>query len=226
MAQGTLNPGRRGRLEIIGFDWDPISSRWERMFGDLVRYKEVHGHCRVTAVWPESQRLANWIAVQRTAKHKGKLTAERIARLERIGFDWDPHATHWEAMLADLDQFQEKYGHCRVPQEWPEKPQLARWVAKQRVARGQGKLAAERIARLERIGFDWNPHATHWEAMLAELGRFQKEYGHCQVPQRWPEKPQLARWVARQRMAREQGKLSAERIKRLKKLGLAFVVKS
>jgi hypothetical protein len=45
----------------------------------------------------------------------GKITPERIARLEGMGFEWDPQRAQWNQMFEKLQQFKEEIGHCKVP---------------------------------------------------------------------------------------------------------------
>ena len=40
--------------------------------------------------WPENQRLASWVNVQRQFRKLGKLAADREEKLDREGFDWEP----------------------------------------------------------------------------------------------------------------------------------------
>jgi hypothetical protein len=45
----------------------------------------------------------------------GKITPERIARLEAIGFEWDPQKAQWNQMFEKLQTFAADLGHCKVP---------------------------------------------------------------------------------------------------------------
>jgi hypothetical protein len=69
----------------------------------------------------------------------------------------------WEERLADLQSFQQNYAHCNVPSDYPDSPPLAIWVKTMRrqyrlLWRGeQSSLTEERIARLENLGFEWDP---------------------------------------------------------------------
>ena len=63
------------------------------------------------------------------------MTQERQKLLEQLGFVWDSHASGWEERLKELEDFNEKHGHCRVPKTYAENPQLAIWVKVRRAAR-------------------------------------------------------------------------------------------
>ena len=78
-------------LESLGLSWN----NWDRMFKELAAYAARKGHCCPSKTddgkSEEYSSLARWVATQRMwYKIPGKLTEERIKRLEGIGFDWDP----------------------------------------------------------------------------------------------------------------------------------------
>ena len=50
-----------------------------------------------------------------------------------------------------------------------------------------------------------------------------REYGDCNVPDKWPGNPQLGRWVTAQRRARKKGKLSEHRVRQLNELESQWV---
>ena len=86
---GSLLQDRIDRLDSIGFKWSlkEAALPWETRFKDLVQYKEVHGDCNV----PRRQgQLGIWVETQRNTHKKGKLSHDRIDRLNCIGFDWTP----------------------------------------------------------------------------------------------------------------------------------------
>mmetsp|Transcript_12640 Transcript_12640/g.35536 ORF Transcript_12640/g.35536 Transcript_12640/m.35536 type:complete len:177 (+) Transcript_12640:863-1393(+) len=67
-------------------------ARWEDMYAALVAFKEQHKHCRVPTGCPDNPKLGQWVNTQRTLHRKGKLSDERMALLEAIGFVWDARA--------------------------------------------------------------------------------------------------------------------------------------
>ena len=84
-----LSPDRIKRLEDIGFEWNPLDARWEKMFAALVAYKLAHGNCNVPAEWDQNPKLGQWCYVLRRSYRKGTLSADHIKRLEEIGFEWE-----------------------------------------------------------------------------------------------------------------------------------------
>ena len=79
-----------------GVPCQSAEERWQMQCGQLRAFKEEHGHCNVHKLgWPDAPALGNWVANQRAAKKRldsGEpargLTAERMAVLDEMGFEW------------------------------------------------------------------------------------------------------------------------------------------
>ena len=128
----------------------------------------------------------------------------------------------WRVQFEALVEFKEKHGHCNVPRQYKENPQLGRWVNNQRWAECNGKLVPERKRQLDELGFVWSKSSDEaWEEMFRQLEEFQMEQGHCNVPQQY-ENPKLGWWVNTQRTAKAEGQLVPERKRRLEELGFVW----
>ncbi|MDD6309771.1 MAG: helicase associated domain-containing protein, partial [Chlamydia suis] len=222
--EGKLAEDKIARLEEIGFVWRVLEEAWEENFLELQRFQEEHGHFKVPVGYPQNPQLASWVSHQRADFKEGKLAEDKVARLEELGFVWDILKEVWEENFLELQRFREEHGHCKVPEGYPQNPQLASWVSTQRYAFKKGKLAEDRIARLEEIGFVWRVLEEAWEENFLELKRFREEHGHCKVPVGYPQNPQLASWVSNQRTKFKKGKLAEDRVARLKEIGFVWYV--
>ena len=131
---------------------DRLGVSWDEWLGRLVTFKEREGHCLVPVHHKEGDyKLGGWVNNQRHTR--ATLTPERVQRLDEIGFVWDSAA--WEEGFAALEVFKEREGHCRVPQAHKEGDhRLGNWIRSQR--RYKANLTAERVQRLDEIGFVWN----------------------------------------------------------------------
>ena len=49
----------------------------------------------------------------------------------------------WEQRFSELKAYKEAHGDCNVPAIWPENPELAKWVIRQRTAYSNNKLSEE-----------------------------------------------------------------------------------
>jgi len=94
---------RVNKLEEIGFVWDASyrpreanvdDEAWNQRYGELIEYKQKHGHCNVPFQYEPNKPLGNWVSTQRKQYrllqkgHKSPMTTERIDKLEEIGFKW------------------------------------------------------------------------------------------------------------------------------------------
>ena len=222
--RGDLSEDRIARLEEIGFVWNVFEEEWEEKFMELKRFREEHGHCRVPWGYSKNPSLYVWVSHQRDCFKKGELVEDRIGRLEEIGFVWDILEGAWEENFMELKRFREEHGHCKVPRKYSKNPQLASWVHHQREYFKKGKLAEDRIGRLNEIGFVWDVFEEAWEENFMELKRFREEHGHCNVPQRYFKNPSLGAWVSQKRNDFKKGDLSEDRIARLEEIGFVWNV--
>ncbi|MCZ6840535.1 MAG: helicase associated domain-containing protein [Alphaproteobacteria bacterium] len=219
-SRGKLSPDKAERLGALEFEWDPNAAIWEKRFSELVRFNEEHDHCNVPNKWSENPELGRWVTTQRSNYKRDQLSPDKAERLEALGFEWDLFAALWEERFSELVRFKEEHGHCNVPARWVENPELSTWVTAQRSRRG--KLSPDRVERLEALGFEWDPSSASWEKRFSELVRFKEEHGHCDVPARWGENPELGNWVHTQRRAAKNGQLIEERRRRLEEIGFRF----
>ncbi|HBJ82988.1 MAG TPA: hypothetical protein DDZ88_03755 [Verrucomicrobiales bacterium] len=231
---GQMPAARARRLEQLGFTWKSkkphLVRQWEERFAELVAFQKRHGHLRVTRQNETSPGLNEWRNNQRVHLRKGKLSAERKARLEALGFEWAPrgrtaygNADLWELRFGQLVAYQTVHGHCQVPRK---QGALSEWVNTQRKARRNGRLREDRRERLEQIGFAWEsgrvPQTGGWEGRYAELVAFKAKHGHLGVTPSNQTSAGLTRWRDKQRQKLRTGRLSPERKARLDALGFEW----
>lgn len=94
------------------------------------------------------------------------------------------------------------------------------------IARKKGLLSQTQLEQLDTLSFDWDPINTHWEEMYQALKKYKEKYGHCNVPQRSDDYPDLATWVRTQRIAMREKRpsLLGNRKERLEELGFTWAV--
>ena len=218
-SKGKLTGEQISRLDHLGFAWDPLIVKWEIMFKNLLAYKQFYGNCRLVSKSGEYKDLGVWVAMHRQAYKKNKIPKDRISRLEEIGFEWDIYQSDWEYYFSQLVSYQTEYGHCRVPSGWKENKSLASWVITQREYYSNGEMPSERIARLEKLGFDWNPRDSDWKNFYEDLKIYKSIHGHCRVPDTYKPSPSLGKWVANQRTNRKKGLMSLKHIALLDEIG-------
>lgn len=230
---GKLEASKADRLEAIGFVWNATAETWEKMFEELKQYKTAHGGCAVPTNRPKYKKLASWISQQRLIwqelqvgqRQARQHTLSRMKRLEELGFDFGEvknHQYRWEDGFTDLQQYKAQHGHCNVPSQSEENPELAEWVSGQRTQMTAGTLTEKKRVRLTELGFICDSHEVNWQTMYEALSVYKQQNGHCCVPNAWPENPRLASWVSSQRYARSRGDLSEERVCLLDAIGFSL----
>ncbi|GEM_PF-6514027 len=201
-------------------------ARWLEQYRRLKEYFLRHGHSDVPK-GDADHSLALWVLQQRQ-RDRGKgtpLTPEQIALLDGVAFQLSPRQAWWEGYLRRLEQFKARFEHTRVPQEWPEDPDLGAWVKVQREWRRRGKLPQDRFQRLDDLGFVWGTSVLRaidvrpWEQRLAELAAYRQAHGNCNVSRKTPG---LGHFVHHARRLRKRGRLARERIAQLDALGFCW----
>lgn len=124
-AKGEASAQRDGDLLDSSNTEGILQHRWETMFQRLVAFKEKHGHCLVPNRYPEDRSLGAWVSTQRRHYKNSvtagdtvdfvstPLTAERVRRLQAVGFVWatsDPRHTPWEIRFEQLREYKEQHG--------------------------------------------------------------------------------------------------------------------
>lgn len=213
------------RASVTTHVLEHLESSWDVNFGKLVKFKEEHGHCRVPWDYKTDKELAMWVSRQRKFFSKGELSLERISRLQKLEFAWNPQFSDWEQMFQRLKLYKSEFGHCRISQGSKTHKELGTWIADTRKAFSKGSLTREQISWLNGIGFEWDPLSADWEKMFASLKLYKDLHGDCLVPQRYEPNKELGVWVSNQRSRYLKGQLSAERAKKLTSLGFVWSLK-
>lgn len=148
---------------------------WEERYNDLVEYWKRFGHSKVPKKWEENPGLGAWVAQMRERKRAGKLDEEKVARLDKLDFTWN-FQTQWEKTWEDrfeqLKKYKETTGTCSISKTDPAFKTLYQWVHDVRGNRRRGKLAADRVRRLDELGFVWNPSNPNAPTVPVPAGNF------------------------------------------------------
>ena len=166
-----------------------------------------------------------WVTSRRTDYRKGRLSAERIERLETEFPDWrwSVRDAQFDAGLAHLRHYVATHGTSTVGQhEVIDGFALGQWVTNRRADYRTGRMSAERIALFEREfpDWQWSPQAAAsaaaFEAGVAHLHRYVAVHGTSNARHRAAiDGYAIGQWVANRRADYRKGRLSAERIRRI-----------
>ena len=157
---GALNKEKKARLDSLGFDWDPIETQWEQSFLELKHFYEREGHVLISFGYKSKYGFAldRWVINQR--KIKKSLSKEKIARLDSLGFEWNPLESKWEKCFSYLKQYYEREGNALVTAAFKTEDGfgLGYWVRSNRIKKDS--LNEEKKARLDSLGFIWDTKKT------------------------------------------------------------------
>ena len=154
-SAGELQSERKAKLASIGFKWsaDSNDSKWLEMYEQIKKYHKMHGDADVPSHWNQNPKLANWVVTQRDRCKAGLMPNEQVRLLDKLGFSWKQRERgSWDDRLAEVAAFKAKHGHCEIPMT---KTKLGRFVNSMRTQRNSGRLSADRIAKLDALGFLW-----------------------------------------------------------------------
>lgn len=192
-------------------------NEWLKNYGLLVQYKMNNGNTDVPARTKiEGIALGTWVVRQRAVKEG--LSQIQIEKLDKIGFDWNPNETHWQALYSELKNYYGKHGHSIIPVISTENPNLGKWCFKQRQNYRNDILKSDKIKLLEEIEFVWFPQDKSFENNLKLLNDFFIENGHFKVPSK-KQFQQLTNWFNAQKRHFRKGTLSKEKLKMFKEIG-------
>jgi len=218
---GKLNEEKIFQLTNIGFDLKLKETIWNKNFEKLVDFKKQHGHLQVIPTYTNDKQLVHFVGNMRARKNK--LTADKIKRLDEIGFLWEPvqkikelDFSRWLDKYRQLIAFKEKHGHCRVPVKTKEYHLLGRWVYNQL---SDKKLSEEKRRLLEKLDFFENRSINVWHEKVDQLVNFKQKYGHLYVCESLAGR-YLAGFVRNLRYYKRS--LSEEQIKRLDEIGFIW----
>ncbi|MDP3559703.1 MAG: Helicase associated domain protein [Legionellaceae bacterium] len=217
---GKLSEEREEKLKRLDFIFDPTDSIWEGKFSLLCKYKEDNGHCNIPLSCPKHKEIISWTISQRSNYKKGKLSQEKIGKLDSIGFIFDPRNAAWEENFICLSKYREEHGNCNVPKNYQNNQNLSKWVDHQRTSYRNNNLGEIRLKKLRSLDFIFDPFDDVWEKSFNCLREYKENFGHCDVSR--AEQPQLFLWIGKQRSKYQKEGLSDERIEKLKSIGFTF----
>ena len=164
---GKLTDDIISRLDAIGFPWEVENNWFEEFYQDLLKYKVSHPDFKGVAGRKNPLRhRVGQIRQKKRGKGDGTiLTAEMIARLDAIGFPWEGKKDWFEEFVEDLLKWKQtdptfknlitkKTSNCPIGN-------VVNAVRQSKKAFDANKtqeryeLDAEKIARLDAIGFPW-----------------------------------------------------------------------
>ena len=214
---------------------DALSSSWEEMYRRLVRYKNEYGHVNVHAHYktPDGLPLGNWCACQRrvySGKTHGILTAERIRKLNELGFQWNPVEERWMERYRCAEAYYREHGDLLVKYDYEAEDgvRLGAWIQQSRAAFKKRRLPEEKIRMLQWIGMVWDSAEYQWDSNYALCQKYYEQNG-CPPPTTYRAEDGSfpGKWLSRVVLHQidsdpKYTPLRDDQIERLKQIGVVF----
>ncbi len=227
---GELSPDRIERLsKLPDWSWDPLNDDWEFFFHSLKKYADDHPEKPMPPKdlkLPNGKLLYSWASNQKNRFNMGKLTRERIERLETIpGWIWSGELfkNNWTLGYETLKEFAQKNGHlnCGEAEVLGLGSSLSEWIQTQKGNYKNNSLLQERVGLLEALpGWSWDFREKLLSEGIQKLIEFKNSHNHLNPPSKYVAADgfRLGPWVAQKRIRYKQGKLDRENINALEEI--------
>ena len=226
----TLNPIQVQMLDELGFEWRTRNEiLWDEGFSHAERYFAEYRDLDVVASYktPNGYRLGEWIAKQRAKRKSGKLSEQRIKKLDSLHMIWKKESP-WEERFALAELYFTEHGDLEMPPSYQVNGiWLAKWLDEQRQIRNgkrKGKsLTSEQIRRLDSIGMRWEKkEEVQWQLQYADAKAYFDKYGDLNIPQNYQSASgkKTGIWLMRQKRKLKNGQLNERQVQLLRAVGV------
>jgi effector-binding domain-containing protein len=219
--KGQLQEDEIKKMEkISGWFWDP-SEMVDPRYDECVNWVNKNGRIPSSASDDLIERsLAIWAGHKRGYKREGKLSIDEIKQIEKInGWDWDPTDTFDEKSKELIDWVNINGRLPSSSAKDPKEKQLGNWATHRRKDKRQGRLADDRINKLEQIdGWHWHKDELQDEIYDEFADWVNKNKKMPSVLSKDKTERKLGTWACNRRVYQKIGKLPEEDAKKLEKL--------
>jgi hypothetical protein len=227
--RGWLSEEQINRFEAIpGWSWIPKDDDWDSWFNLLEEFANEMGHALVpqgsSKTLYKGRDLSSWVNSQRGRYREGKLEPQRVDRLEGMrGWTWRPYDDTWEESFAEVSTVAQRLGSIANLKQTDQKSKtLKAWINKQRSNYLSGRLAMERVQRLEALpGWSWEKRDIHtqaWDESISYLKKYVEQNGSIPSRSTLIAGFKLGLWVKGRRNDYNAGRLNPERIIQLESI--------
>jgi len=133
----------------------------------------------------------------------------------------------WDVTFDMLCEFVNEFGRFPCFKEEYKSYRLGDWCINQRTMYNRNQLSPYKIQSLEKIGFPWNVIDDLWNRKYNVLKKFKEENGRFIILSDTYKDDKIEdvyRWCTTQRKMYKEGKMSEERINKLKDIGFELSV--
>lgn len=228
--KGELSQDKIDKLNNIGMIWS-FKRNFAESYKIAKNYYQVNGNLNIPFDYKtdDGYNLGFWLVNQRRKKKMGLLKEDAIKLLEDIDINWSIQKT-WEESYNIAVAYYEENNNLNISRNYVTSDgySLGTWVFEQKKKYRAGRLSANEIELLEKLKINWEIKEVKknisWEESYELAKKYYYKYGNLNIPRsfktdngidRCEDGYGLGTWISRQRVKRNSGKLSNERIELL-----------
>jgi superfamily II DNA or RNA helicase len=204
---------------------EETTSDWLVGYSALLDFIAENGHMRMPDGYMQGNvSLARWVAHQRSVYLEGRLSRDRIDKLDEIGFEWQPKIAAWKKGLAAAKKYYAEHGHLNGPFSVPVNDvSLGIWLRYQRRLHELGKLEPDRVAALTALGFQWHKKRATPAQAHAAVKKYYAQHGHLNAPYGYiVDGVDVYKTLAMRRVQKNRGTLSQASIDEYNSMGMIW----
>lgn len=220
----TLTKEQEKKLLSLGLQKNVPQNEviWKEQYEEAKKIYEINGNLSVpkTYLSENGKSIGRWIIAQRKYRKQGALSEEKIALLDAIGMVWS-YDDAWETGFSYAEEYFRYYGNLLVKTDYVTSDgfRLGIWIKNQRVAykcASRKNLTEEQKKRLDSIGFIADVYEYKWNFAYERVLAYFNVHNNVVFPRGYTvDGVDLQSWLAEQRQARKNRKLSETQIKKL-----------
>lgn len=223
--RGALSNTHIRKLESIGLNLGRLQRQWNAKFELLKEFINEFNRFPKQSEHYKGIAIGIWTSDQKQYFKKGKLSEERIQKLESIGFTAsNSFKEQWEYKFELLKEFKEEFGKFPAKYTVYKGIQIGQWIHNQRQKFMSNTLEKEQIEKLESTGI--RLHTTNMEAMWNSkfelVKEFKEEFGRLPNSKESYKGIELGKWLFKHRYIYKDNKLPEERLRKLESIGFSF----
>ena len=200
---------------------------FEKLYSELVKYKEQFGHLKVPQRYiVDGYALGKTVSVVRCRAQF--IPEEQKELLNEIGFIWKVHKKEhiylsFEEVITILNQYKQTYGHLDVPSGYVMKNGVRLGSIVNNLRTGSRRTTESQKEILNSIGFLWKSANSHkFGKLYQSLLEYKLEYGNLNIKQNYisPDGVHLGRVASDIRLGKR--KLTEEQREKLDRIGFVW----
>ncbi|MEE3342778.1 MAG: helicase associated domain-containing protein [Bacilli bacterium] len=229
--------------------------QWNQMYELAKAYYEYHGNLFVpinfqVAGYKDNKlvKLGHWLSTQRTNYKEGKISKERIEKLENIGMVWKRKPVKenfrryneyddWNKMYELAKKYYTSHGNLNDSETiLIDGYRLDYWLSNQRHDYKKGNISNAKKELLDNIGMIWTDNYQKrksnndaWNQMYELAKAYYEYHGHLNIKRNFQVEGyvedkiiKLGSWINNQRIQYRTGHLSNEKIEKLESIGIIW----